>query len=44
MSIASTVYSYFGVQNPQELTKDDIKNTTGDPVIDESVAGEAPLF
>ncbi|MDH5572556.1 MAG: DUF1501 domain-containing protein [Gammaproteobacteria bacterium] len=44
MSIASSVYSYFGVRNPQELTKDSIKNTAGDPAIDETVAGESVLF
>ena len=44
MSIASTVYSYFGVQNPHELTKDSVKNTMGDVAIDETVAGEATLF
>lgn len=44
MSIASTVYSYFGVQNPQVLTADDERNPEGDPAIDETVAGEARLF
>lgn len=44
MSIASTVYSYFGVQNPQVLTADAGLNPDGDIKIDESVAGEAALF
>ena len=44
MSIASTVYSYFGVQNPEVLTSDSELNQSGDPKIDESVAGEAALF
>lgn len=44
MSIASTVYSYFGVQNPEVLTADADMNPSGDPKIDEAVAGEAPLF
>ncbi len=44
MSIASTVYSYFGVQNPQVLTADAALNAAGDIKIDESVAGEAALF
>ena len=44
MSIASSVYSYFGVQNPEILTADEERNPSGDPAIDETVAGEAPLF
>jgi hypothetical protein len=44
MSIASTVYSYFGVQNPQILTADDERNPDGDPAIDETVPGEPRLF
>ena len=44
MSIASTVYSYFGVQNPEVLTKDSDMNPGGDPAIDETVAGEPALF
>ena len=44
MSIAASVYSYFGVQNPEALTRDDVMNPSGDGVIDETVAGEpAPL-
>jgi hypothetical protein len=44
MSVASTVYSYFGVQNPEVLTRDDELNPGGVPKIDETVAGEPPLF
>ncbi|MCW9013251.1 MAG: DUF1501 domain-containing protein [Gammaproteobacteria bacterium] len=44
MSIASTVYTYFGVQNPEVLTTDPEMNPGGDPAIDETVAGEPTLF
>ncbi len=44
MSVAATVYSYFGVQNPEVLTHDEINNPAGVPKIDETVAGEADLF
>ncbi len=44
MSIAASVYSYFGVQNPEVMTADPIYNPAGDPAIDETVAGEPPLF
>ena len=44
MSIASSVYSYFGVQNPQILTADAERNPEGDPAIDETVPGEPVLF
>jgi hypothetical protein len=44
MSVAATVYSYFGVQNPEILTADDERNPAGVPAIDETVAGEPPLF
>ncbi|MCW9047999.1 MAG: DUF1501 domain-containing protein [Gammaproteobacteria bacterium] len=44
MSIAATVYSYFGVQNPTSLTSDAQMNPSGDPEIDETVAGEPTLF
>jgi len=44
MSVASTVYSYFGVQNPEVLTADDELNPAGVPAIDETEAGEPPLF
>lgn len=42
MSIASTVYSYFGVQNPEVLTSDPDMNPGGDPAIDETEAINAP--
>ena len=42
MSVASTVYSYFGVQNPEVLTADDELNTAGVPAIDETQTGELP--
>jgi len=44
MSVASTVFSYFGVQNPEVLTADDEFNPDGVPAIDETVAGEPDLF
>ncbi|MCW8936294.1 MAG: DUF1501 domain-containing protein [Gammaproteobacteria bacterium] len=44
MSIGSTVYSYFGVQNPEVLTADADMNPAGDSIIDETVAGEPALF
>jgi len=44
MSVASSIYSYFGAQNPQILTADPELNPAGDPAIDETVAGEPPLF
>jgi len=44
LSIASSIYSYFGVQNPEVLTQDTIYSTAGEPAIDETVAGEAPMF
>jgi len=44
MSIGSTVYSYFGVQNPEVLTADLDMNPAGDSIIDETVAGEPTLF
>ncbi len=44
MSIGSTVYSYFGVQNPEVLTADVGMNPSGDSKIDETVAGEPTLF
>lgn len=42
MSVASTVFSYFGVQNPEVLTRDDELNPAGVPAIDETQAGEPP--
>jgi len=44
LSIASTVYQYFGARNPQALTQDSDKNPGGDVAIDESVEGENPLY
>ncbi len=43
LSIASTVYRYFGAQNPQALTSDNEMNPNGDVAIDETVDGE-PLI
>jgi hypothetical protein len=40
LSISSTVYRYFGAQNPEVLTKDDVDNPNGDVPLDESVASE----
>ncbi len=44
MSIAASVYRYFGVQNPQVLNRDDILNPAGDKAINETVAGEPRLY
>jgi len=44
MSVAATVYSYFGVQNPEVLTHDETNNPAGVPAIDETVTGEPDLF
>ncbi|MDT8282184.1 MAG: hypothetical protein RQ982_05150 [Gammaproteobacteria bacterium] len=44
MSVASAVFSYFGVQNPELLTRDDEVNPAGVPVIDETQAAEPDLF
>ena len=44
MSIAATVYKYFGVQNPEVLTKDPEEYIQGVDAIDESVAAEPTLF
>lgn len=44
MSIASTIYSYFGVQNPEILTADPVLNPNGDPAIDETQAGDPTVF
>ncbi len=44
MSIAATVYAYFGVQNPEVLTKYDEIDPVGDPAIDETVAGEPTIY
>ena len=40
MSVAATVYSYFGVQDPDVLTRDDELNPAGVPAIDETQTGE----
>ena len=43
MSVASTVYSYFGVTNPEVVTRDDEFNPDGVPAIDEAnISGKAP--
>ncbi|MCB1753941.1 MAG: DUF1501 domain-containing protein [Gammaproteobacteria bacterium] len=44
MSIAASVYRYFGVRNPQVLTRDDEMNPAGDAPLDETVPGEASMF
>ena len=44
MSVASTVYSYFGVQNPEVLTRDEELNPDGVPAIDETQPPEDDLF
>lgn len=44
MAIASSIYQYFGVRNPQVLTKDEVLNPMGDTAIDESAAGENQVF
>ncbi len=43
-AIAATMYSYFGVQNPKVLTRDDEHYPDGVNKIDENVAGEGPMF
>jgi hypothetical protein len=44
MSVASTVFSYYGVQNPELLTRDDEINPAGVPAIVETTPGEPDLF
>lgn len=44
LSIASTVYQYFGAKNPRALTQDAQMNPNGDVAINEQVAGENPMF
>jgi hypothetical protein len=44
MSVAASVYSYFGVQNPEILTADPDLNPAGDQAINEEEEGEGPLF
>ena len=36
MSVAATLYSYLGVENPEILTADPDLNPNGDPAIDET--------
>ncbi len=43
LAIASTVYKYFGANNPKALTRDAALNPDGDGAI-ESHAGEPPMF
>jgi hypothetical protein len=42
MSVAATVYSYFGVQNPEVLTADEELNPDGVPAIDETRTDNVP--
>jgi len=44
ISVASSIYSYFGVTNPEVLTQDAQYAINGEPPLDETVAGEAPMF
>lgn len=44
MSVAATVFSYFGVQDPELLTRDDELNPDGVPAIDEAQPRELDLF
>lgn len=44
MSVASSVYRYFGAQNSQIMTADAALNPTGDLPINEAVAAEPTLF
>lgn len=39
MAIASTVYQWFGVQNPEVLTQDAVLNPSGDAAINEKLNG-----
>lgn len=41
LAIASTVYQYFGAQNPNALTRDNDMNPDGDGAINETHTGEA---
>ena len=43
-AIAATVYKYFGVQNPEVLTRDAQYSPQGETAINESAAGEPPMF
>ena len=44
MSIASSIYSYFGAMNPHHLTADPDMNPEGDVPLDETLTGEDALF
>ncbi|WLD57478.1 DUF1501 domain-containing protein [Salinispirillum sp. LH 10-3-1] len=44
MSIAASMYGYFGAQNPQVMTADPVFNPDGDVPLDEQLAGKSPLF
>lgn len=39
MAIAATTYQYYGVTNPQALTKDSVHNPDGDGALDQTVPG-----
>ena len=43
-SLASTIYQAFGVTNPEVLTADEVMNPAGSPAINQTVAGEPPIF
>ncbi len=43
-AIAATMYSWFGVQNPEVLTRDAKYSLQGETAIDETEPGEAPMF
>lgn len=44
MSMAASIYRYFGAQNPQIMTVDPDFYPSGSPAMDETVAGEPTLF
>lgn len=44
MSVAASMYQYFGAQNPHIMTADSVYNPSGDVPMDETVAGISPLF
>ena len=44
MLVSATVYSYYGVQNPEVLTVDDELNPAGVPAIDEMQSPDDDLF
>ncbi|NND92838.1 MAG: DUF1501 domain-containing protein [Granulosicoccus sp.] len=43
LAIASTLYKYFGAQNPQALTRDAEQNPAGDAAINETYPPEPPV-